>query len=285
MLASAEKVLTPASSSFRFWKRSEAAFDFSWHFHAEIELTLILAGRGKRFVGDHEAPYGPGDLVLVGPNLPHSWAADSAGGRRHEALVLQIPANFLGDALERAPELASLKRLWERSGGGLHFKGAAAARAAKALNAAFQKKGLAQLTGVLSVLGQLAASKQARALNPEQYVPSLRLSDQSRIDAACAYLNEHFQEELSLAKLAERAHMSAPAFSRYFAKKTRQTFVAYVRDRRLGLACKRLLETDKTVTEICHECGFNNLSNFNRQFRKLKKVSPQRFRQDFIEQR
>lgn len=281
MQAKAEKIIAPAHQSFHFWKRSAAHFPFYWHFHPEVELTVILKGRGRRFVGDQIASYGPGDLVLVGCNLPHSWASDPRSAPGQQALVLQFSAGFLGEAFFQAPELREIRGLLNRAARGLSFSASPASRAIARLKALGKLQNLDQLLELLKILSLLSQDRRAKSLSGPGSSLTLQLENRQRIDKVCGYMAQHFREALPLSQAAGLLHMSESAFSRFFARRCGKSFVAYLNELRVSYACKLLLEGDQAVSEICFESGFNNLSNFNRQFLKLKKSSPQAFRASF----
>jgi AraC-like DNA-binding protein len=145
------------------------------------------------------------------------------------------------------------------------------------------RRGMARLVGLLEVLDLLSRSREAQPLSSPSFVPSLREGERERIDRVCRFLNDRYTERIPLGEAAERAHMSVPAFSRFFRRKTGRTFVAYLNELRTGHACRLLIETDKTVSEVCFASGFNNLSNFNRRFLTLKGMSPRAWRHEFAD--
>jgi AraC-like DNA-binding protein len=276
MKARIERVSTGDAASFLCRRRADSSFGFYWHFHPEIELTLIVRSRGRRFVGDSIEPYEDGDLVLVGPNLPHTWSSDPARKGRHEAVFCQFSREFL-----KSPELAGVGRLFDRSARGLRFTGRTQKSVARRLEGLDGVPGLRRLAGLLEILDELARSTESRALSGRGYVPALRSGDAERIDRVCRFLNGRFTEGVTLAEAASVAHLSIPAFSRMFRRTTGRTLVAYLNELRTGLACRELMETGRAVSDIAYDSGFNNLSNFNRRFRSLKGLSPREYREAF----
>ena len=281
MKARIEKVSTDGGASFLCRRRVDPRFGFYWHVHPEIELTCIVRSRGRRFVGDSIEPYEDGDLVLLGPNLPHTWASDPRRAGRQEAVFCQCSETFLGPDFLRAPECSPLRRLLERSSRGLRFTGKTQKTAARRLEGMERLQGLARLAALLEVLDLLARSREQRPLSSREFVPELRPGDADRIDRVCRLLNERFTGRVTLAEAAAAAHLSIPAFSRFFRRKTGRTLVAYLNELRTGLACRELIETDRSVSDIAFESGFNNLSNFNRRFLELKGMNPREFRRQF----
>lgn len=284
MQAIFEQVAPRPDASFASFERVEPAYPFAWHYHPQCELTLILEGRGTRFVGDHIEPYGPGDLVLLGPNLPHTWAGPAAAGRRQRAVVVQFDAGFAGRRFFQMPEMRRVGQMLDAARRGLRFDPAAAGQVMGPLEALPGLGADEQLVELLGVLCDLSHISAVRALASAGYEPTLRLREQQRIDKVCGYLHEHFTETIQQAKVAAMLRMNPAAFSRFFKRATGRTMTAYVNELRLGLAARLLIETNLSVLEICYRVGFNNAANFHRQFARLKGCSPGRFRRRFVEQ-
>lgn len=280
-----EKIVS-GSSSFLTYERKDLEFPFFWHFHPEYELTLILESRGQRLVGEGIADYGPGDLVLLGPNLPHSWRSGpvrSSSGEIHRAIVVQFRADFLGSHFFELKEMKSVAHLLRRSSNGLAFghteTGRKVLRRVAAIPSLAAPKRLLML---LSVLVELAGEKDAQVLSSSKVRPICRLDDQRRIDSICLYLNEHFDEEIDFASFSHRFHMEQAALCRFFKRATGRTMTAYLNELRVGAAAQLLVNTDKSILEICHRVGFGNYSNFNRQFKRIKGFGPRTLRRQFL---
>lgn len=283
MLARIQKIPSSAEASFIYRRKADSRFRFNWHFHPEYELTWIQSGRGKRFVGDHIGDYRPGDLVLLGPNLPHTWCSEPDARPKkgaHRAVVVQFREDFLGDAFFARPELKGVRRLLDRSVQGLAFGGRAQAQATAKLEAMARRGGLARLVLLLDALENLASAggRRVQVLSSRQFAPALRRHDEQRIDRVCRFINERFREDIAQPQAAAQVHLSVPAFSRFFKRATGKTFTDYVNELRVGWASRQLIETDRSVAEIAFAAGFNNLSNFNRRFLERKGLSPSRFR-------
>ncbi|HXX95133.1 MAG TPA: AraC family transcriptional regulator [Planctomycetota bacterium] len=280
MQARLERVSPGVTASFLCRRRREPRFGFAWHFHPEFELTYIVRSRGKRFVGDSITDYEAGDLVLLGSNLPHTWSSEATQAGPHDAVFCQFSETFLGKEFFQAPELLPIRRLLDRSSQGLRFTGKTQKEVGRRLEAMDALEGSFRLFELLEILGILSRSREGRSLSSREFVPSLRGSDPGRIDRVCRFLTEHYTESLPLAQAARVAHLSIPAFSRFFKQRTGKTLVGYLTELRVGRACRALIETDRTVSEIAFESGFNNLSNFNRRFLKAKGMSPREFRRE-----
>jgi AraC-like DNA-binding protein len=279
-----EKLTPPPATSFIHKRWREPKFVPFWHFHPEYQLTLVLRGQGKRFVGDHVSRFREGDLVLTGPNLPHMWCSSPgpvSSSRPHEAVIIQFPESVFGDRFFNLPELGAVKRLLEKSARGIEFGEALRRTITSRMIRMGQERGIARLIALLELLRILSQAPAIRVLASRTYRPSVAAPDRDRIDRICRFIGEHATEPIRLAQAATASHMSIPAFTRFFRKCTRQSFVEYLTELRIGHACRLLLESDRTVSQIGRDSGFRNLSNFNRRFHRLKGMSPREFRRGY----
>jgi AraC-like DNA-binding protein len=277
MMPIQEKISRQAETSFKLARRNSRGFGFEWHQHPECELTLIEAGTGQRFVGDHIDTYRPGDLVLLGSDLPHTWASHPEPTCRHKAVVVQFDTGWLESLLASTPEARAIQGLMRRGRRGLRFTGPAQAFAAERLPKMTRQRGMERVLSLIALLDKLAHSRAAKPLASPAYEQAGYRVD-SRIDRVCCFIHDHVTEPITQADAAALVHMSGPAFSRFFRQRVGMTYSRYVHELRIGHACRLLLESDISVTEACYSSGFNNLSNFNRIFRSLKGVSPREYR-------
>lgn len=279
-----EKILPPSAASFVYRIKREPSFGVFWHFHPEYQLTLVLRGQGKRFVGDDVSRFKPGDLVLTGPNLPHMWCSSrprNAAGRPHEAIIIQFPATIFGGRFLDLPEMGAVRRLLDKSAQGIRFGEGARKKIARRMVRMGRQRGLARLIELLEILRILSQVPPEETLSSRGYASTVQVGDRDRIDAICKFAAENATRPIGLSQAAAAAHMSVPAFTRFFRKCTGKTFLEYLTEIRVGSACRLLVESDRTVTEICFAAGFNNVSTFNRRFRELKGVTPREFRRQF----
>jgi AraC-like DNA-binding protein len=273
-----EKIPHDRNHSFTFFESQGRRFACPFHHHPEIELTLIASSSGHRYVGDHIGRFTPGDLVLMGPHLPHSYINDTKSSGRAHSVVLQFLPKRLGSDFFQSGELRNIRHLLERCRVGLSFQGRTRDKIAPLLFQLLSLEGAARLMGFLNILDILARSKDFRALASPTYSPALALYQGERINRVCELISRKFKEGITQSEAARTAHMSPPSFSRFFRRATNRTFRAFLNEVRIGHATRLLLETDYTITEVCYGSGFGNLSNFNRQFLKLRKVSPRAYR-------
>lgn len=279
-----EKIVSGPSSFFTY-ERRDLEFPFYWHYHPEYELTLIIESFGQRLVGEGIVDYGPGDLVLLGPNLPHSWRSGpikSKSNEIHRAVVVQFREDFLGERFFDLKEMESVARLLRRSSNGLAFGHTETGRkVAKYIAEIPSLSPSKRLVMLLSVLLELANENNANVLSSLKVRPICHLADQQRIDAICQYLNQHFEEEIDFATFSDRFHMNQASLCRFFKRATGRTMTAYLNELRVGAAAQLLTNTDESILEICFHVGFGNYSNFNRQFKRIKGFGPRTLRRQF----
>ncbi|MBL9217021.1 MAG: AraC family transcriptional regulator [Opitutaceae bacterium] len=280
MQARFEKIPPGQDRSFHLAERRVPRFDAPWHFHQEFELTLIVESQGWRFVGDSIERFSGGDLVLLGPNLPHFWRNEGRTPCAH-SIVIQFRADWLGPAFWDAPEMRRARRLLARAGRGLVFRGRNAAVATARLRALRGRRGLGALLEVIALLDLLAGAS-ARELASAAYTPSLNLRAEARLARVYAFLIRHFSEPLTLPQIARVAAMTPAAFSRYFKRATGRNVSVFLTELRIDQAMRLLSETERTVAEIAAEAGFTTLSSFNRRFRERLKCAPRDYRRALL---
>lgn len=254
------------------------AFTYPWHQHPEIELTWILKGSGLRYVGDSVEPFHGGDFCLLGANLPHAWiSSDGAPRTKVRSVFVQFdPARWGKESLQ-LPEFARISDLFERAARGLWFDATVAARLRGKMFR--QVSLLRQFTSLLEILEELASHPGARPLALAPWAQGRRPVPDPRLRAVLAYLSKSSGDPVSQAHAARLARLSPAAFSRFFRRSVGKTFQAYLTDLRLSEACRQLLESDRTISEIAFAAGFGNLSNFNRSFRIARGMPPGKFRE------
>ncbi|AMP02314.1 bacterial regulatory helix-turn-helix s, AraC family protein [Collimonas arenae] len=271
--------LSPGHSWQLLW-RELPELPFLWHYHPEFELTLTVNARGQRYVGDHLADFADGDLILLGPNLPHTWSASERidPARQMLAVVVWFSRDWLVQLQTSLPELAGLLQLGKRADRGLQFS-ATAAEAVRPLMLRMENLSPAQrLPLLLELLLLLAQDEQAQPLASIASAPIALDAQRQRMARVLDYMHAHFQTEIPVQLLAERAALSVGAFHRFFKRHTQLTVTAYLAQLRIGSACQLLIQTDKSIGAIAQQAGYRNLAHFNRQFRAAKGVSPREFK-------
>ncbi|WP_413197346.1 AraC family transcriptional regulator [Pararobbsia alpina] len=277
-----ELVAVPRDESYKVWSHGYPYRTVRWHFHPEFEIQLITATTGKYFVGDYIGDFTPGNLVMVGSNLPHNWVSNVPTGERvdERCLVVQFDTEFLTRAIDVFPELKRVETLLDASSWGVLFSTKTGAAAEPIMREMLVAQGIRRITLFLSLIDLLVRSAAPIKLASAAYRADPAHYAESRINHVLSYIGRNLSKELRESELAELAGQSASAFSRYFRRHTGVPFVQYVNRLRINLACQLLMAGELSITDICYQVGFNNLSNFNRQFLALKGTSPSRWRAD-----
>lgn len=251
-----------------------------WHSHEVFELHLITATRGKAFVGEHIGEFGPGSLYLTGPNLPHNWVTDSVSNTAPVGvrdMLVQFSQPSIDTMKEAFPEFREFDELLRRAHNGLEFPDFDFPAARAHFAGIRDANGVQRILRFLDFLHVVNQHPNQKQLSHHTVAFPLQ-ANTSGIAHVVDYITTHFADEISLNEAADRAHMSATAFSRNFQKFTGTRFSEFVTRVRIGQACSMLQATDQKIATICHEVGFRNLANFNRHFLKLKDMTPSIYR-------
>lgn len=279
------KEITPLTHKdcFSVFSREKKSFDFPVHFHEEYELNLIINGAGaKRIVGDHQEEITDVELVLVGPNLSHAWETHQCKSKSVTEVTIQWHKDLFDERFLKKTQMNLIRKLLERSGRGILFSEDTAISLSAQLMALNDFKGFTGVMELMNILHELSIAENPStlsqvALNNNQILyPNSR-----RIDKAFDYMNVHFQKQITLKELAQLVSMTDVSFSRFISQRTGNTFVDTLNEIRLGHATRMLIETNLPIADIAVNCGFNNISNFNRIFKKKKFCTPKEFRENF----
>jgi AraC-like DNA-binding protein len=280
------KAAIPAFHALLVRDLREPHFDPHWHFHPEYQLFVVLEGTGTRFVGDQVERFGPGDLVLTGPNLPHVWRSDEAYFDRANPLtthgiVVYFRDGLLAEHVLGTQEGLKIKQLLDRSAQGLAFGGTNGRQVTHRLRTLVEAEGFDRILGLLHILDVLSRTGEVRVLSKEGFGGALGPVDSERMEHVLAYLMGRFTEPLQLADIAEVANMAPTAFCRYFKERTNKTLTQFIAELRIGYACKLLVEEDESVSRVSQESGYRTLSNFNRQFKAISGLTPREYRRQY----
>jgi AraC-like DNA-binding protein len=278
-----EKVLVDQGSSWTVFHRRLESFPFEWHYHPEFELTLTRNSVGQRYIGDHIGSYEHGDLILMGPNLPHTWCSREKiePQRPHEAIVLWFSRDLAHHFIERWPEFAGIRHLLEdEASRGVCFSKTIRREAETKILKLLDQKPADRLVGLLSILQFLSDDRERGTLSSASLGNSVvdSAQDHATIDRVLSHLHAHYREEVSVAELAARAHASMSSFHRLFKRHMRMPLSAYLAHLRIGKACSLLMNTEIPISIVASEAGYYNYANFVRQFEKLKGMTPRQFR-------
>jgi len=252
-----------------------------WHFHPACEITLVRRGGSERWIGDSLERLTPGDLVFLGPELPHDYRNTPLPHRRPqqvEAVVTHFLPHLLGGEWRTLATLEPLRRLFERARRGLRVGGCTRDRAEAILLQMVRAHGLRRLILLFELLDLLSRSKQLTEISSEGFLVEPGTCSSDRIGVVCAHIVQHLTSTIRVPELARMIGLSESAFSRLFKKYTNSTVPQYINRFRIAHACRLLAETDMTVTEIIRTCGYPSDAHFQRQFKKLHHRSPQAYR-------
>lgn len=278
--------ITPLTQSdcFTLFSRVKSEFDFPLHYHEEFELNFIQnAKNARRVIGDHIEDIDELELVLVGSNLQHAWFTHSCKSKEIREITIQFHKDLFDEKLLRRNQLSFIRTMLEKSLRGILFSKETTQLLAPRIIELNQKQGFDSVLELMSILHDLSISRNMRILsdasfnNTEQY----NTYNSRRIEKTLEYMNHNFDKPITLNEVARLANMSDAAFSRFFKQRTGNTFIDSLTEIRLGHASRMLIDTTQSIAEIAYHCGFNNISNFNRIFKKKKSCTPKDFRESF----
>lgn len=277
--------ITPLTQSdcFTLFSRIKYEFDFPIHYHEEFELNFIQNAKGaKRVIGDHIEVIDDLELVLVGPNLQHGWMTHKSKGREIKEITIQFHRDLFDETFLHRNQMSFIRSMFEHSKRGILFSPSTIEAITPRLVKLPQKRGFDSVLELMSILHDLSTSRNMRILSDASFSNGETFSYNSRrIDNVMKHLNSNFDKNVSLAEAAKIAAMTEVSFSRFFKLRTGKTFVDSLCEIRLGHASRMLIETTQSINEIAYKCGFNNMSNFNRIFKKKKTCTPKEFREAY----
>lgn len=273
------KINLKEGSSFNIRHDVVPHFYNKWHYHPEIELVYIMEGSGQQFIGDNIHIFKKGDMILLGSNLPHLWRTDKMYMQadpklRVRALVLHFLPGCLGEDFFRLKENAEILKLLERARYAVRIKNQTRDEVAKLMHELLHATGTQRIILLLQILSTIASSEETKSICKLGIQLDYTPAESERINNIYQYVLENYSRPITLKEIAGVAHLGPHSFCRFFKLRTQKTFSRFLIEVRIGNACKLLAETNKTVAEICYECGFNSFSNFNRQFKMLIGKTP-----------
>jgi AraC-like DNA-binding protein len=273
-----ETVVVPHDSSFVCKAHVGPSFPMALHLHPEFELFYLETGYGTEIVGEYLGATEPGELLLVGPELPHGWLSHPAHPSEVRFVVAQFRESFPAPGFYESPELSQVRRMLGLARRGIRFGRSTAARVGPSCVRLLELGGGERLVAFLAILERLSQDAEMELLCSETYVPNVEVYTEKRVDRVYQYLFEHFSRRIKLRDVAAVAHLSETAFCRYFRQHTGRTFVDVLSEIRISHACRLLVQSDAKVAQICYESGFANVSNFNRSFLRFTGTTPAAYR-------
>ncbi len=291
MKAKFQKIIVNEGLSFIAKKLELPRFDSEFHFHSEYELKYVIHSKGKRFVGDCVENFNEGDLVLLGPNIPHYWKSDPEYFEKDDleasAFLVMFSEDFLGEHFFSLPEMSIIKELLNRAKGGICFQNTNNEVILSKMKYLVNVEGPLKIILMLDILLELSRTEM-RPLLTNTFVtelPLINYSDHSigRLKKVHEYVIVNFHNKIQIQDVADIANMTSHAFCKYFMKSTKKTFMTFLSELRVCHAKKLLIEKEEqAISDICYASGFDNLSNFNRKFKSITSMTPKEFRSQFL---
>jgi AraC-like DNA-binding protein len=276
--------ITPLTSSdcFTIFSRVKSEFDFPLHCHEELELNFIMNAKGaKRVIGDHISEINNIELVLVGSNLPHVWQTHKCKSKEIKEVTIQFHKDLFDEKFLRRNQMSYIRKMLEHSAKGILFSTETSHQLSQRLLALNQKHGFDSVLELMSILHDLSVSRNMRTLSDTTFSGAELSYNSRRIEKVLDYMNQNFHKNISLDEVAGLVNMTSVSFSRFFKQRTGISFIDSLLELRLGHASRQLIDSTQSVSEVAYNCGFNNISNFNRIFKKKKSCTPKEFRENY----
>lgn len=277
-------ISTTADQSFSIRKDLAPNVNNRWHYHTEIELACFHKGTGTQFVGDNIERFMPGDIVLVGSNLPHYWRFDAPffdniDMKEPYATVVHFYENFLGERFLQLPETKLIRNILDKAKRGILIRGIEAEKVKMQIEKIYQSDGLSKITALLECLIMIAGIPQLTLLSSIGFKADFRESENDRMNNIYNFAITHFKQKIQLEEIAAVADLVPNSFCRYFKTRTGKTFSKFMIDIRVGYACKLILENRLDIKQICFESGFNNFSCFHKNFKEITGKTPKLYQE------
>lgn len=275
------------NSSFIVFREYGSYFPCPWHYHPEYEIVLITKSTGRRMVGDHIGYFEPGDLVFIGSWVPHLSLNDEeymqeGSSLEADATVIHFKKDFLGKKLLKAPEFEAFNKVLKLSKRGLAIHGETREKISKIMLSMHELDGLTRLAALFQIFHILSSSKEYEILTSPHFMENYQLNSTKKFETITNYILKNIDKEIKLNEVANIANMSVSSFCSFFKKQFRVTFTEYINEVRVGHACKLLSSEEHNVTEIAYKSGYNSLAYFNRQFKKVKNMTPTEYRSKIV---
>lgn len=276
------RVPVKSENSFSIRHEQASGFGTVWHYHPELELHYLIRGKGVRLIGDNISNFSDGELILLGENLPHIWRMEAGITSGVEVIVIHFLPDCLGSGLLQLPEAYLLPRLFERAKKGLVIEGEAREKVVQLMYNAVDAKNLDRLIILLSILKILAETPEKTGITSGHAFYKSNDLETLRLNKIYDFTLANYTNDIGLQEVAAIANLGITSFCRYFKLMTRKTFNDFLVEVRISHACRLLIE-DRLATEvICFECGFNNVSNFYRHFRKVTDMTPLEYKKKYL---
>lgn len=276
--------ITPLTQSdcFTLFSRNKTEFDFPLHFHEEFELNFIKNAKGaRRVIGDHVEDIDDIEIVLVGPNLQHGWFTHKCKGKTIEEITIQFHRDLFDDTFLQRNQMSFIRNLLLHSSRGILFSKETSLAIMPRIRQLTHKQGFDSVLELMSLLHDLSTSRNFRMLSTDSFNIESHSYNSRRIEKIMYFIKNNFNQNITLTDAAKIAGMTEVSLSRFFKQRTGKTYIDTLNEVRLGNASRMLIDTTHSINEIAYKCGFNNISNFNRLFKKKKDSTPKEFREAY----
>jgi AraC-like DNA-binding protein len=274
-------------NSFSIRQDRQKFFPTVWHFHPELELHYVVEGEGVRFIGDNISNFSAGEIILMGENLPHTWRCNEEYFRedstKHvEAMVLHFLPSCIGKDFLSTPEAYHLPKLFEKAKKGMVIQGEAKEQIASWMQKAINATDLDRVIILLSILKILSETNEYTEIASSHAFYKSNVDETERLNRVCAYTLTNYKKDIPLEEIASISNLSVTSFCRYFKLMTKKTYNDFLIEIRVSHACRYLIDDKLTTNTICFECGFNNVSNFYRHFRRITGLTPVEYKKKYL---
>ena len=282
-----ERIPSSYSSSIAAKREITPFMDYPWHYHPEYEIIFVEKSYGIRFMGNHIGNFNDGDLMFISSNLPHVWKNDMDFYKDNKDLfvdvyVIHFKENSFKEGFFDLPEFIHIKKLFTRGQQGVQIKGNDHRKIAELIKEVVSSTGIDRLTLFLKTLDAIANTEDYALLSSPGYANSVNLVDTERINVVMNYIMQNYSQEIKIEEIAGLANLTLSSFCRYFKSRTHKTFSEFLNEVRILNACKLLVYSKKTITEICYETGYNNISHFNRQFKLITGLTAKEYAKKYM---
>jgi AraC-like DNA-binding protein len=282
-----EKVPLAETSSIFVKREITPYMDYPWHYHPECEIIFVEKSYGVRLMGNHIGNFSDGDLMFIGSNLPHVWKNDQDFYQENKEKFVDVYViQFLEDALTKGffdlPEFSNIRKLFSLGQQGILITGKNHKHISDLIKKVYTTNGVERISVFLTTLNAIANNKDYSLLSSPGYANSVTNTDAERINKVMKYIMENFRKELDLDRIADLVNLNKSSFCRYFKSRTKKTCSHVLNEIRIAHSCKLMINTDKTISTICYDTGYNNISHFNRQFKLVTGLTPGEYRNKYL---
>jgi len=286
MKATFQKIEANINHSFNVEHMKFQYFPHPIQFHPDIEILLVIRGTGTRFIGDSIGHFGPGELVMIGPNVPHGWQSDEKYTKKGSNLISEVKfilfkPEIFGEQFWQLPESKGILKLIQLSQRGIKLTGKTLKEVTSLIDSINSAVGFNRIILLLTILEIITERNEYMILASPDIQNTIDENDSDRLNKVYKYIMNNFQNNITLEEAASIASLSVPAFCRYFKKRANKTFIQFLNEIRIAFACKLLVDDDHTVAKICYSCGFSNVSFFIRQFKRITALTPLNYRKRY----